>query len=120
DLDQDAVGRAGFDPAPETDHVGDEEVVPNQLRGSSQPAGQPHPAFPVVLRQPVLDRYQRVTAGPTLPDADQSLGIESPALALQLVPTLPVELAGSRVDGDEDVITGAVTVPPDPLHRQAQ
>src|SRR5207302_5628094 len=119
DLVQDAVGRAGFDPPPETDHVGDEEVVPNQLLGLSQLAGQPHPAFPVVLRQPVLDRYQRVTAGPALPDVDQSIGIESPALALQLVPTLPVELAGSRVDGDEDLITGAVTASLDCLHQQA-
>src|SRR5437588_4135041 len=119
DLDQDAVGRAGFDPPPETDHVGDEEVVPNQLLGFSQPAGQPPPAFPVVLGQPVLDGYQRVTASPTLPDVDQSLGIESPALALQLVPTLTVELAGSRVDGDEDLITGAVTASLDRLHQQA-
>src|SRR5438876_74812 len=71
---------------------------------------------PVVLGQAVLDRNDRVARGPVGPQVDELTGFERPALLLQSVTcrailptrTLHDELGRGRVEGDRDLVAGAV------------
>ena len=60
---QDGIGRAQLDACRQALLVGDEEVVPHQLHLSGQPPRELLPAVPVILRQGVLDGYNRKVLG---------------------------------------------------------
>src|SRR3954451_24786007 len=62
DLDQDRVGEAAGDAIGEPRHVGDKEVVADELAFLSDQIGDGFPAFEVVFGHPVLNGDDRVAA----------------------------------------------------------
>src|ERR1700722_6039767 len=63
DLDQDRVGAAVLDAVGEPRHIGDEQIVTDQLALAADEIGQLLPAVHVVFRHAVLDRDDRITRG---------------------------------------------------------
>ena len=98
--------------------IGDEDVVAHELDAFAEPLCELAPAVPVVLGQSVLDGDHRVAIDPRLPAIDQLAGIEGSPLALQFVLSGPVELGGSRIERDEDVLTRAVAASLDGVDQQ--
>jgi hypothetical protein len=62
ELDEERVADGIGDAAPQDLGVRDEHVVPDELDAVSERPGQRLPAFPVALREPVLDRDDWVLA----------------------------------------------------------
>ena len=62
-LIEDRVRRALVDPAAQPLDVGDEQVVADELQPVAQALGQRTPRVPVVLREAVLDRDERIPPG---------------------------------------------------------
>ena len=54
-LDQNRIGHAFFDAARQPLRVGHEDIVSDQLNLAAQLLGEQRPAFPIVLREAVLD-----------------------------------------------------------------
>ena len=110
DLDQDGVGNALLDTGGQALHVGDEQVVANQLNAIADGLGQHGPAFPVVLAHTVFQRDDGIGVGKLLPHIDHLLlghgllGLGQVIAAGLLV----VPLGGSGVDGDHEVLAGLV------------
>ena len=102
-LDEDRVGDALFDAAPQPLRVGDEEVITDELAAIPDPLGEELPAIPVLLGHPVLDRYDRVAVDDALPMRRHLLGAQRPPLVLEDVGAvgIAVELARRRIERDE-------------------
>ena len=69
-------------------------------------AGEMSPAVPVVLGHAVLDRHDRVALDEVLPVADELVGAEHLAFAIEVVGAVAVQLAHRRVEGDGDLVAG--------------
>src|SRR5580700_8468569 len=59
-LDEDCVRGGFFDAAFEEAHVGDEEIVADELDALPERLRQRHPAGPIALREAVFDRDDRI------------------------------------------------------------
>src|SRR5215208_5752050 len=79
ELDQDGVGGALGDAAPEAGGVGDEEVVADELDALAEAAGEGGPAGPVVLGHAVLDADDGEARAPVLPEGGHLLARERAA-----------------------------------------
>jgi hypothetical protein len=109
DLDQDRVADSELDAAAEALGIGDEEIVADQLQALAELFGEQLPAVPVLLVHAVLDREDRVARAGILPVARHLLGRERAALVLEHVGAVLEDLAGRRVEGDEDVHAGLIS-----------
>src|SRR5690606_10115865 len=108
-LDQDRVGDAALDPAPQALRVGDEQVIADQLTAGADALREQLPALPVLLVHAVLDRDDREPVAGGLPVGGHLLGRERAPLVLEYVGAVRVDLAGRRVERDVDVVAGAIT-----------
>ena len=120
DLDENGVRRAFRDAAGETRGAGDEEIVADQKDALPERGRERRPAGPVVFREAVLDRGDRITAGELLEPRDHPAGVAHPALALQPVGALSPERAGGHVQRQQDVLSGPVARRFDGLHDVPQ
>ena len=122
DLDEDGVGHALGDAVGQTGHVGDEQVVANQLDLGADGLGQHGPALPVVLGHAVLEGDDGIGVGELLPHIDQLLlGHLLAGLGLDVALLLVVPpLGGSGVDGDHEVLAGLEAGLLDGLHDDLQ
>ena len=70
-----------------------------------QPLGQQGPAGPIVLRQAILDRDDRIPLRERLVHVDHLLGAADPALPLEVVAAVPIELGGGGIERDRLHVT---------------
>ena len=110
ELDQDGVGRAALYPAPNQLRVGGVDVVPDELRARAEPPRHHVPRIPVVLRQAVLYRDDRVVAYPGVVNVHHVLCVvRCFVLGKGVSPRAAAELGGGDVQGDEALLSGDVS-----------
>lgn len=111
-LHEDGVGAAEFDTLLEVLHVGNEEVVANELAAVADEIGEDLPAFPVVLVHTVLDGVDGVLLNELLEElgllGGGELGSVGTLLPGVVVYAVLVELGGSAVETDGHVLAGYV------------
>src|SRR5262249_26573915 len=73
-LYQDTVGRAVLDAPLQALHIGDKEVVPDQLNFAPQLARQLAPTIPVILGEAIFDGSNRVLGTQLLPEVNHFIG----------------------------------------------
>ena len=105
DLDEHRVGDAAVDALPQAAHVGDEQVVADELDPVTDRAGELGPALPVVLSHAVLDRHDRVALDEALPVGDHLVGVEHLAFPGEVIRAISVQLTHRRIEGDGDLLT---------------
>ncbi len=103
-LHEHRVRDAAFDPAFEPRGVRAEEVVADELDAPAEPLGQDRPAVPVVLREPVLDRDERVVAGERDELLDERGRVEPRGGLGEQVALAVEEVAGGDVDRQADLV----------------
>ena len=120
DLDEHAVRGPLVDGAPDEGRVGDEQVVADELDTIAQARGEPAPARPVLLVEPVLDRHDRIAVHEVRPQLDHLIGRQHAALTLEVVGAVAVELAHRGVERDRHVLAGVVAGRTDGLDEQVE
>ena len=110
DLDEDGVRATKLDALRQTLGVRDEQVVAHQLHLVADAVGQLLPAVPVLLGHAVLDGDDRILLDQRGPVVHHLGAGQLATLALQLVLAGfgVIELGGSRVHGEHDVVAGLV------------
>ncbi len=108
ELDQDGVTDLLVDTALEDLGVGYEQVVTDQLYLFADLVGQDFPASPVGLVHAVFDGDDRVALGQASQVVSKTGRIEYLAFASQIVVAVFVELAGSAVQCQSNVITQGI------------
>src|SRR5207247_295024 len=107
DLDQDGVCDPFVEPALQSLDVRHEEVVADELKAVAELLCQRLPAGPVVLRETVLDRDDRIALGQLRVHRDHSGRVADAALPLEAVAPVAEQLRGRRVERDRDALAMA-------------
>mmetsp|Transcript_40714 Transcript_40714/g.68147 ORF Transcript_40714/g.68147 Transcript_40714/m.68147 type:complete len:592 (+) Transcript_40714:461-2236(+) len=124
-LDEDGVARGHADALSEPRGVGDEEIVPDDLRLGAQRLRHVYVPVPVVLVQRVLNGDDGVVLDPPVEDVDhlvggeQFAGIRLPELVPLAIP-LVEQLRGCAVQGNANLSPGLVPGGFDGLHHELQ
>ena len=106
-FDEDRVCHTLVDAFAEEFHIGDEQVVANQLGGRAERVGEFFPADPIVFGAAVLDRDDGVFFAETGVISDELVGAALGSIGLlEDIGLLGgvVELAGGAIEGDEDLL----------------
>ena len=116
DLDQDRVGDALVDAPLQAGAVGHKQIVAHQLHGFAEALGEQAPALPVVFGQAVLNRDDRVAAHQLGELVDHfGAGV---AAAAEGVAAILVKLRAGHIEGQGDLVAGAVARLLDRLDQQ--
>jgi hypothetical protein len=99
-LDQDRVARVLVDRPLYALGIGNQQVVAHQLQAPTESLLERHPARPVVLRQAVLERDDRIPVRPVSPEVDQFPGAQRSAFLRESVDELAVRVGG-RIQVDQ-------------------
>mmetsp|Transcript_40715 Transcript_40715/g.68153 ORF Transcript_40715/g.68153 Transcript_40715/m.68153 type:complete len:592 (+) Transcript_40715:461-2236(+) len=124
-LDEDGVARGHADALSEPRGVGDEEIVPDDLRLGAQRLRHVYVPVPVVLVQRVLNGDDGVVLDPPVEDVDhlvggeQFAGIRLPELVPLAIP-LVEQLRGCAVQGNANLRAGLVPSGLYGLHHELQ
>ena len=119
DLYQNGIGDTLADPIAQALHVGDEEIIADELHLLASQFGELLPSGPVVFRKSVLDRYDWVFGDPALPELRHLIGGEFIARRFfedVLSGGCVKELGRSGIHGNENVLTRHITGLSDRIH----
>ncbi len=119
-LDQHRVGDALGDAIGQTDGVGHEQVVADQLNLVAQFLGQQFPTGPVVLGHAVLDRDDRVVVAEFRQIVGVFLGRQRNAFAFHLILAVDVIFGRGAIESQIDVLTRFVACFFDGLQNKVQ
>ena len=108
DLDQDRIGDAVFDAVGQPRHVGDENIVADELAFLADFLRQHLPARGIVLGHAVFDRHDRIALGQFGEIIDLLLDRAGLALAFVLIGAVVEEFARRRIERQHDIFAGAV------------
>jgi hypothetical protein len=104
-LDQDRVGDAVLDPLPQALGVRHEQIVPDELAAVAKRSRERRPAAPVILREAVLDRHDRILLEPARVQLDHALGAAlAGAALLEDIRAVLVQLRRRDVERDRDLL----------------
>ena len=107
-FDQDGVGHAHFNALLQPFHVGDKQVIPNQLDFFAQGIGKLFPAVPVIFGQAVFNGNDGVFfAQGSVPFHHFGRSLHDP-FPFQVVFAVFEQFAGSSIDGQPYLFTGFV------------
>jgi hypothetical protein len=95
DLDEDGIGQALLNAFHQTQRIGHEQIVADQLDRVAEALGQHRPALAVVLAHAVLDRADRVSGGELGEIIDHLLGGVGAPLPFHRVAAV-LEIFGGR------------------------
>ena len=113
-LDEDRVGAPLLDAAVEALHVGAEQVVADELHTGRDRFRELRPPSPVVLRQAVLDRDDRIAVDPALVQRYHLVRrLLFPPALLEDVRAVLIQLGRRRIQGDRHVLPRLVAGAPD-------
>lgn len=118
ELDQHGVGHVFLDAARDAFHVGDEQVVTDQLDPIAEYLVESLPAGPVVFGQAVFQHRDRVFRHPVGIHRNHFFGADLAILGAQMVKAILVETAGGRVQCQHHVFAGPKTGPLDRLQDE--
>ena len=108
DLDQDRIADAVLDAVCEPRHVGDENIVADELAAVADFMRQFLPAVVVVLGHAVFDRHDRIALGEFGEILDLLVDRARPALAFVCVGAVLEELARRRIERDRHLVADPV------------
>ena len=111
ELDKERVGGGFFDRTADAFRIGHEEIVADDLEAVPGFSDQLFPSVPVVLRQAVFNRDDRILVDPVLPERDHLVAGKHFAFFAQVVAFcfFVVEFGAGGVERDRDVDAGLVS-----------
>ena len=108
-FDENRVGNTGIDALLQTNLVGDEQIVADELNLFPQRLAHQAPAFPVVFGKTILDGEDRKLPHPVLVEADHFVSVAAFSIGLfEDVPAVVVKFARRDVERERHLRTGFV------------
>ena len=120
DFNEDRIGCSLRYAIRQTLGVGDKQVISDQLYFPTDFLRQDTPTVPIVLRHPILDRYNRIGFHQFLKVRRHTLCIQRFTFAVELIGTIDKEFRGRTVQGQANIVADFVTGSFDRLHNEIQ